>query len=72
MKNSKKFNSIELQMSWSNIQDQIAALLYATKKVANSDEILSISLEYGGGTVGFDKIIPIKVLTRKGVQTHYF
>jgi hypothetical protein len=75
MSNSKQSNSLSTvvtELSWSNIQDQIAALLYATKKIPEKTEILSIILDYAGGAVANDKVIPVKIITRKGVQVTYF
>lgn len=72
MQNSNKQKVYETELSWSNIQDQIAALLYATKLISDKEEILSIKLEYAGGHVGQDKVIPVKIITRRGVQVKYF
>ena len=69
---SKRLETVPLEISWSNIQDQIAALLYAMRKIPEGTEILSIKLNYPGGFVSQDKIIPVEVVIRKGVQVLRF
>ena len=61
-----------LKLSWSNIQDQIVALLYATKAIPEDQEGMSIKLDYAGGFVAQDKIIPVEVIVKKGVEVLKF
>lgn len=70
--NSSKLKTVGLQISWNNIQDFIASNLYplAKGKIDPDDEIVSIKLDYKGGYVSQDKIIPVEVITRKGVSKH--
>jgi hypothetical protein len=69
---SNKLKTVELQISWNNIQDFIASNLYslAKGKINSDDEIVKIKLNYAGGYVPEDKIIPVEVITRKGVSKH--
>jgi hypothetical protein len=67
---SKALKTVDLKMSWNNIQDAIASVIYpiAKGKISSDDEIISIKLDYKGGFVSQDKIIPVEVITRKGVS----
>lgn len=60
---SSNLRSIEIPISMANIQDQIAALLYATGKMKESDEILEIKFGQGMGLKGeqADGIVPLTV-----------
>jgi len=72
MNSKKKLETTQCKLSWSNIENQIASFLYATKAIKHDHEILSISLGYAGGYVSHDKIIPVEVITTKGVHTIKF
>ncbi len=67
---SPKFEEVELKLSWSNIQDQIASFILATAKgkIPENSDISSIKLAYAGGYLSRDKIIPVTILVRKGVS----
>lgn len=64
----KKAKTYNLEMSWGFIQQYIAQALYATTAIPHDQEIMSIKLDYEGGYVSTDKIIPIEVITKKGVK----
>lgn len=71
---SENLRTVCLDISWSNIQDQIASLIYAMAKgkLTEKDEIVSVNLKYAGGFVAHDKIIPVELVVKKGVQIKHF
>ena len=58
--------SIECSISMGNIQDQVAALLYATGKVRDNEEIEEIIFEKGLGhtAIQADGTVPITIKIR--------
>ena len=70
MRLKQQQRTVELKMSWGNIQDALARHLYplAKGKIDPDDEIVSIKLNYGGGLPSQEEIIPLEVITRKGVS----
>ena len=71
---SENLRTINLDISWANIQDQIASLIYsmAKGKISEKEDIISVKLDYAGGFVPQDKIIPVEIIVKKGVQTIHF
>lgn len=69
--NSKK---LEVEISWGNIQDQIAAFLYAMKKIPIGMEVVSLKLDYpkGNEPPSRDKVLKLEITTRKGVEIQKF
>ena len=67
---SKNLRTVDLELSWGNIQDQIASLIHsmAKGKLKDNEEVVSLKLNYSGGYVPQDKIIPVEVIVRKGVS----
>ena len=63
---SKKSKTQEVKISWSNIESQIAALLYSTKTVRENQEILSIKMDYPGGYLPGDKQIRVEFIIKEG------
>ena len=74
--NSPRFETIQFDVSWDNIQAWILSGLMsmAKGKLKDDDEILSMKLDYQGGYVAQDKVIPIELIKDKdkGVQTLKF
>ena len=64
---SKRLSTVSMEVSWSNIQDSIASMLYALGKgkIDPDQEIMSIKLDYAGGYVAQDKVIPVEVILKK-------
>lgn len=66
----QNLKTLHFDISWGNIQDTIASMIYAIAKgkIKNNEEILSIKLDYAGGYVSQDKIIPVECVIQKGVR----
>jgi len=71
---SKKLETVNLQISWSNIEAWIAAGIQSVAKgtIPEDAEIKSIKLDYPGGYVAQDKVISVEVILRKGVEVLRF
>lgn len=67
MKSKPTFETHETQISWGTIQDLIASFLHAAPKGTVHGEIMNIKLDYKGGYLSNDKLIPVTILVRKGV-----
>lgn len=67
---SEKFRTVELELSYDMIQSFIETGLRAMAKgkLKDSDDVLAIKLDYAGGYVTQDKIIPVEVIVQKGVR----
>jgi hypothetical protein len=67
---SEKFRTIPLELSYDMIQSFIETGLRAMAKgkIKDSDDVLKIKLDYAGGHVSGDKIIPVEVIVQKGVR----
>lgn len=63
---SKKLKAVPVEISWGNIQDQIAALLYATGKIPESNEITAIKFNLPDDLLAREKIIKMEVITKGG------
>lgn len=66
--------TLHFEVSWGNIQDQIASMIHALAKgaIKHNEEIISIKLNYAGGYVGNDKVIPVECIIQKGVRSIKF
>jgi hypothetical protein len=73
-KMTSKKSTVELKVSWDNIQSWIEAGIrsMAKGKISDQDHVLKIKLDYAGGYVAGDKIIPVEVITEKGVRVISF
>jgi len=67
---SEKSKTIELELSYNMIQSFIETGIRAMAKgkLKDSDDVLSIKLDYAGGYVAQDKVIPVEVIVQKGVR----
>ena len=63
--NSGKLRTVSKEVSWGNLQDQLAALFYSLKVIPEGTEIVKIKLDYSGGYVAHDKIIPVEIITKE-------
>ena len=67
---SEKSKTIELELSYNMIQSFIETGIRAMAKgkLKDSDDVLAIKLDYAGGYVAQDKVIPVEVIVQKGVR----
>jgi len=74
--NSNRFETLKFDVSYDNIQSWILAGLrtMAKDKLKDEDELLSLKLDYAGGFVAHDKVIPVEVIrdNDKGVTIRTF
>lgn len=68
MRSENKLTTSELTVSWSNIQAWIEAGLRSVKGIPDNVDIVKIKLDYPGGYVGEDKVIPVEIISREEVQ----
>ena len=73
---SNRFETLKFNVSYDNIQSWILAGLrtMAKDKLGNEDELLSLKLDYPGGYVANNKVIPVEVIrdNDKGVTVRTF
>src|SRR6266550_1033464 len=73
---SNRFETLKFDVSYDNIQSWILAGLrtMAKDKIGDEDELLKLKLDYPGGYVASDKVIPIEVIrdNDKGVTIRTF
>ena len=76
MSSNKNLETLEFSVSWSNIQDAIAAMLQplVKGKIGSDDDILSLKMDYEGGYVSPEKLLKVEAIVQrnKGVKTTYF
>lgn len=65
-----KKTTVNLEVSYSLLSSWIEAGIrsMAKGKISDKDDVLAIKLDYPGGYYPSDKIIPIEIITEKGVK----
>lgn len=58
----------KIEVSWGNIEDKIAELLYWLKVIPENQEIIGIKFELPKDLLAREKLITLEVKTREGVQ----
>ena len=69
---SKKLETHEVEISWGNIEDQIASLLYATKKIKDKMEIVAIKFSPPVDLLAREKKLTLQVTTKRGAEVRKF
>ncbi len=64
MSSNKRFEPLQFNVSWDNIESWILAGLrtMAKDKIKDNDELLSLKLDYPGGYISSEKVIPIEII----------
>jgi len=72
--NSNNIRMERLEVSWDNIESWIATGIQslAKGKFKDDEDIVRIKMDYAGGFVSVEKIIPVDIVLQKGVRTIYF
>lgn len=74
MNSANNYKPVNFEVSWGFIQQAIetAVRTLAKGKLKDSENVMSIKLDYAGGYVAQDKVIPVEVLVQKEVRTLRF
>lgn len=67
MRSKRSLQTVKLEVAYSLIQDNMAQMLmaFAKGKISSTDDIVAIKLNYPGGHVAQDKVIPIEIILKK-------